>query len=154
MRNFNSAEELKQVLGGFFQHVVRKGLVEDDPVVGPPARDLNDTNLVVHFAMRDPDLLIIIDCEERPIRVGFGDEIPKTPTATFYVTALDGHRFWLGDLNIPNALLRKRVVLKGPVNRLLKVLPIARRCFPIYRNYLAENGHADFQLDREKGEGE
>ena len=142
------------MLGGFFQHVVQKGLVENDPVVSKPAKALNETNLIVHFALKDPNLLIIIDCEEKPIRVGFGNEITKSPTATFYVSALDGHRFWLGDLNIPNALLRKRVILKGPVHRLLKVLPIARQCFPIYKKYLADNGFTDFQLDKDKGEGE
>ena len=152
MRNFNSSAELQQVLGGFFQHVVQKGLVENDPVVSKPAKSLNDTNLIVHFALKDPNLLIVIDTEQKPIHVSFGNENPKPPTAVFYVSALDGHKFWLGDLNIPNALLRKKVVLKGPVHRLLKILPVARQCFSIYKNYLAVNGYTDFQLDKEKGE--
>ncbi len=154
MRNFNSSAELQQVMGGFFQHVVQKGLLENDPVVSKPAKSLNETNLVVHFALKNPDLLIVIDTEEKPIHVSFGSENPKPPTAVFYVSALDGHKFWLGDLNIPNALLRKRVVLKGPVHRLLKILPVARQCFTIYKSYLAANGFTDFQLDKDKGEGE
>ncbi len=154
MRNFNSSAELQQVMGGFFQHVVQKGLLENDPVVSKPAKSLNETNLVVHFALKNPDLLIVIDTEQKPIHVSFGSENPKPPTAVFYVSALDGHKFWIGDLNIPNALLRKKVVLKGPVHRLLKILPIAKQCFPIYRSYLAANGFADFQLDKDKGEGE
>ena len=153
MRNFNSSEELKLVLGGFFQYFA-KAFQDGDPVISKPGKALNDTNLVVHFDLKDPKLLIIIDCDAKPIRIGFGDEILKPPTATFLVSALDGHRFWLGDLNIPNALLRKNVVLKGPVHRLLKVLPIARKCFPIYKKYLADNGFTDFQLDKDKGEGE
>ena len=45
--------------------------MENDPVVAKPAKSLNDTNLIVHFALKDPNLLIVIDTEEKPIKISF-----------------------------------------------------------------------------------
>lgn len=146
MKKFESTEELKEVLGGFFIDFSRR-MEERDPVVEKPGKELNDTRLVVHFELKDPDLRIIIDCEEEPIQVSFNDENPKQPTAVFYVSAEDGHRFWLGGLNLPNALIKKRVVLKGPVHRMLKVLPAAKTVFPIYDRYLVDHGYDAYRLD-------
>lgn len=147
MKKFESSEELKEVLGGFFVDFTRR-MKEGDPAVEKPGNQLNATNLVVHFILKDPELKISIDCEEKPIRVGFGNENPKPPTAVFYVSAEDGHKFWLGGLNLPNALIRKKVVLKGPVHRLLKVLPAAKKVFPIYDQYLIDRGYEQFRLGK------
>jgi hypothetical protein len=143
MKEFESSEQLKEVLGDFFVHFVDR-MNAGDPAFKEPGRALNNTGLVVHFVLRDPDLKIVIDCEERPIEVSFGDESPKAPTATFLVSAETGHKFWLGELNLPNALIKKQVVLKGPVARLLKVLPVTKKVYPLYRQYLIDNGFEEF----------
>lgn len=146
MRDFETSEELRDVLGGFFEYFVER-MKEGDHAFLEPGEALNDTNLVVHFELKDPDLRIVIDCEEKPIAVSFGDDNPKPPVATFYVSADAGHRFWLGGLNLPNALIKKQVVLKGPVHRLLKLLPITKKVYPLYDRYLVEKGYDDFRLD-------
>ena len=148
MKEFESAEELQEVLGGFFTDFVERMKVGDSEVM-KPGKALNDTNLIVHFELKNPDLRIVIDCEEKPIKVSFGEENPKSPTAVFYVDAIDGHLFWLGGLNLPNALIKKKVVLKGPVHRLLKVLPIAKTVFPIYGQYLIDKGFEAYRLDKD-----
>ena len=143
MKQFESSDELKKVLGGFFLDFVKR-MKEGDPVIAEPGKSLNDLNFVVHLLLSDPPLKIVIDCEEKPMKVSFGDENPKPATATFFVSATNGHRFWLGALNLPNALIKKEVVLKGPVYRMLKVLPAARKAFPIYIKYLKDHGLEDF----------
>lgn len=145
MKRFESSEQLKKVLGGFFEDFSKR-MQTGDPAVMGPAQDLNATRLVVHFELKDPDLRIVIDCEEKPIHISYGSENPKPPTAVFYVSADAGHRFWLGGLNLPNALLKKQVVLKGPVGRLLKVLPITKKVYPLYDQFLVDHGHDQFRL--------
>lgn len=145
MKQFESSEQLKQVLGGFFEDFSRR-MQAGDPSVREPGEDLNATNLVVHFELKDPDLRIIIDCEEKPIHVSYDSDNPKSPTAVFYVSAEAGHRFWLGGLNLPNALIKKQVVLKGPVGRLLKVLPITKKIYPLYDRFLVDHGYDEFRL--------
>jgi hypothetical protein len=146
MKQFESSEQLKEVLGGFFVEFVDRMKAGDPAFVGP-GEALNNTNLVVNFDLRDPELLIVIDCEQKPIGVSFGKENPKAPTATFYVSAENGHKFWLGALNLPNALIKKQVILKGPVSRLLRVLPITKRVYPLYKDYLIEHNYEEFLVD-------
>jgi len=143
MKEFESPAQVEEVLGGFFLHFVDR-MKAQDPAFLVPGNALNDTGLIVHFVLRDPDFKIVIDCEARPIEVSFGDENPKAPTATFLVTAENGHRFWLGELNLPNALIKKQVVMKGPVARLLKVLPVTKKVYPLYRQYLLDNGFEEW----------
>lgn len=145
MKKFESSGQLKEVLGGFFEDFSKRTQQGDPAVIGP-GEALNATKLVVHFELRDPDLRIVIDCDETPIHVSYGDENPKAPTAVFYVSAEAGHRFWLGGLNLPNALIRKQVVLKGPVGRLLKVLPITKKVYPLYDQFLLDHGYDEFRL--------
>jgi hypothetical protein len=143
MQDFESSEQLKEILGGFFIHFVDM-MTAGDPDYAEVGKALNDTGLVVHFVLRDPNLKIVIDCEEKPIVVSFGDESPKAPTASFSLVAENGHKFWLGEFNLPNALVRKQVVMKGPVARMLKVVPITRKVYPLYRQYLIDNGFEEF----------
>jgi hypothetical protein len=149
MKEFESAEELQEVLGGFFIDFVERMKVGDSAVM-KPGKALNDTNLIVHFELKNPDLRIVIDCEEKPIEISFGEKNPKLPTAVFYVDAINGHLFWLGGLNLPNALIKKNVVLKGPIHRMLKVLPIAKTVFPLYDQYLVDKGFEAYRLDKDK----
>lgn len=146
MKQFESSEQVKDVLGNFFLEFVDKMKAADPAFVGP-GKALNATGLVVHFNLRDPELRIVIDCDAKPIEVSFGDENPKAPTATFAVSAENGHRFWCGNLNLPNALIKKQVVMKGPTSRLLRVLPITRKVYPLYKNYLVEHGYEDYLPD-------
>lgn len=146
MKQFESSEQLQEVLGGFFLEFVDR-LKAGDPAFVGPGEALNATNLVVHFVLKDPELKIVIDCEQKPIGVSFGDENPKAPTATFFVTAENGHLFWCGALNLPNALIRKKVILKGPTSRLLRVLPIAKRVYPLYMDYLESHNYQEFLPD-------
>jgi hypothetical protein len=149
MKQFESSEQLKEVLGGFFLEFVDRMKAGDPAFVGP-GEALNNTNLVVHFDLKDPELLIVIDCEQKPIGVSFGKENPKAPTATFYVSAENGHKFWCGALNLPNALIRKQVILKGPVSRLLRVVPITRRVYPLYLGYLTDHNYQEFIPEKKK----
>lgn len=146
MKRFESSEQLQEVLGNFFLEFVDRMNAGDPAFVGP-GEALNATGLVVHFDLRDPELRIVIDCDAKPIEVSFGEENPKAPTATFTVSAENGHRFWLGKLNLPNALIKKQVVMKGPTSRLLKVLPITRKVYPLYKGYLVEHGFQEFMPD-------
>jgi putative sterol carrier protein len=57
-----------------------------------------------------------------------------------FMSADDGHRFWLGELNIPMAMARKKIRIQGPVGVLLKLLPALQPAFGMYRDFLTERG--------------
>jgi putative sterol carrier protein len=60
-----------------------------------------------------------------------------------FMSADDAHKFWLGELNIPMSLARRRVKVEGPIGKLLKMLPALQPAFAKYRTYLEERGMAD-----------
>ena len=48
------------------------------------------------------------------------------------------HRFWLGKVNVTVALARGQMKAKGPVAKILKLVPLAKPVFPRYRAQLEE----------------
>jgi len=50
------------------------------------------------------------------------------------------HKFWFGRVNLMAALTRKQMVAKGPVPKVLKLLPAIKPSYEMYPKYLVENG--------------
>ena len=66
---------------------------------------------------------------------------PATPTEiTLEMAADDGHKFWLGELNMALALAKNRVKVSGPISKIMKLLPAMRPAFPKYKVFLEERG--------------
>jgi putative sterol carrier protein len=53
------------------------------------------------------------------------------------------HKFWLGKVNVTIAMARGQMKAKGPVAKILKLVPLVKPVFPRYRNMLAEAGRGD-----------
>jgi putative sterol carrier protein len=53
------------------------------------------------------------------------------------------HRFWLGKVNVTVALARGQMKAKGPVAKILKLVPLVKPVFPKYRAMLEEAGRED-----------
>ena len=53
------------------------------------------------------------------------------------------HRFWLGKVNVTVALARGQMKAKGPVAKILKLVPLVKPVFPRYRQQLADAGRQD-----------
>ena len=48
------------------------------------------------------------------------------------------HRFWLGKVNVTVALARGQINAKGPVAKILKLVPLVKPVFPRYQQMLEE----------------
>ena len=53
------------------------------------------------------------------------------------------HRFWLGKVNVTIAIARGQIRTKGPVAKILKLVPLVKPVFPRYRAQLEAAGRAD-----------
>jgi hypothetical protein len=53
------------------------------------------------------------------------------------------HRFWLGKVNVTVALARGQMKAKGPVAKILKLVPLVKPVFPRYRAQLERQGRQD-----------
>ncbi|MBI3893210.1 MAG: SCP2 sterol-binding domain-containing protein [Candidatus Wallbacteria bacterium] len=135
MTFFQDEKHLYKCLGGLFEKVRR------DAMIGPK---LATAALVIRFLYEEPEGQITIDLKTPP-----GD---GTFFSTFYgkndleadvvmsMKADVGHRFWFGKVNLVAALTRRQIVAKGPIPKILKLLPAIQPTYAMYPEILKELG--------------
>ncbi|MDO8518688.1 MAG: hypothetical protein Q7T11_00815 [Deltaproteobacteria bacterium] len=130
MPAFSSADQLKKVLGGFFE------LLAADPAVGPK---LLTSKLIIKFVYREPDASITIDMTGEKAVFTF-DDAEKKPVVEMNMKADTAHRFWMGDVNLVVSLARREITAKGPIPQILKLLPIIKPAYKLYPDYIRDKG--------------
>lgn len=135
MTRFDSSEELYGVFTPFLEQLVL------DPVVGPKFSAAN-TSFQVNYS--EPDAVFVLDATKSPPEVYSGQAAAEFPTELkLTMCADDGHKFWLGGLNIPIALAKRKVKIDGPISKLLGMLPAIQPAYAKYKSYLSDHGHAN-----------
>lgn len=130
MAYFENSEKLQEILGGFFR------ILLDDPSVGPK---LQASNMIIKFVYADPSLSITIDCTQNPTQLLFNDSSVKAEVE-MSMKADVAHRFWFGKVNLLAAITRREMVAKGPIPKVLKLLPVIKPAYDLYPKYLEEKG--------------
>ena len=59
------------------------------------------------------------------------------------LSADTAHAFWLGKVNITVALARGTVKARGPVAKVLRLVPLVEPSFPRYEQILRDAGRTD-----------
>ena len=144
MSYFKDSRECDQILGGFFRKM-SEGVAGKDPVLVEIQRKMAEMGLIVKFVWREPVLSLTLDFTKDPFGVYTNDETIN-PTATFTLTADNGHKFWHGQINLAKALTTKTIVARGPIPKILKLLPVIEPMYKRYPMYLKEIGRADLAL--------
>jgi hypothetical protein len=144
MSYFKDSQECDQILGGFFRKM-SEGVTNKDEVLVGIQRKLAEMGLIVKFIWREPVLSLTLDFTKEPFGVYANDEAIN-PTATFTLTADNGHKFWHGQINLAKALTTKTIVARGPIPKILKLLPVIEPMYKRYPMYLKDIGRADLAL--------
>lgn len=129
MGYFQSAEHLKHTLGGFFT------ALGADPEMGPR---LLGTKLTLRFHYAHPDASITVDLTGAALQLAYDDSV-RTADVEMWMEAETAHRFWLGQISLPIALARRQIKARGPIPKILKLLPIIKKAYAMYPAYLANN---------------
>jgi putative sterol carrier protein len=134
MPYFKDADEVYATIGKLFQDLA------DDEELAPKFRK---ANTIVRYEFRDPDSEITLRLQEgQPGDVDFG-ESEMEPDVTMSMAADTAHRFWLGQVNVTVALARGQIKAKGPVAKILKLVPLTKPVFPRYKAQLEAQGRDD-----------
>jgi hypothetical protein len=144
MSYFKDSQECDQILGGFFRKM-SEGVTNKDEVLVGIQRKLAEMGLIVKFVWREPVLSLTLDFTKEPFGVYANDETIN-PAATFTLTADNGHKFWHGQINLAKALTTKTIVARGPIPKILKLLPVIEPMYKRYPMYLKDIGRADLAL--------
>ena len=134
MPYFNDAQEVYDTIGKLFVDLA------DDDELAPKFRK---ANTIVCYEFTDPDSTITVRLQEgQPGDVDFG-ESEMEPEVTMSMAADTAHRFWLGKVNVTVAMARGQIKAKGPVAKILKLVPLAKPVFPRYKAQLEAQGRDD-----------
>jgi hypothetical protein len=133
---FQSSETFEKVISGFF------GLIADTPSV---ANQLLASGLTIRFNYHDPDVTLLVDCSGEKIDVRPGDKVSNA-IVEMSMPADVAHKFWFGKVNLTIALTRKQIVARGPVPKILKLLPAIRPTYAMYPGYLNANGYQEYNI--------
>jgi putative sterol carrier protein len=131
---FKDAQEVYDTIGKLFVD-----LAEDEEL----APQFRKANTIVQYEHREPDSRITVRLkEDEPSDIDFG-ETEMEPEVVVSMEADTAHRFWLGRVNVPVALARGQIKAKGPVAKILKLVPLTKPVYPRYKALLEAQGRED-----------
>ena len=134
MALFESSDKFEQVITGFFR------LLAGVPEI---ANKLLASKLVIRFIYAEPDVVVVVDCSGDQIEVRPGDNETRAEVE-MSMKADIAHQFWFGKVNLTRALTRRDVIARGPIPKILKLLPAIKPSYALYPRYLEENGYSDY----------
>ena len=134
MPYFKDAEDVYKHLGRLFEDIIS----DDD--LGPRFKA---TDTVVQIRMRRPDSQLTLKAlGEEDLQIDFGITELR-PEVVLAMDADTAHRFWLGKVNVTVALARGQINARGPVAKILKLVPLVDPVRARYREVLQQAGRED-----------
>ena len=134
MPYFRDEADVYSCIGRLFQEIVR-----DEEL----ATKFQRANTILQYQYREPECQItlkLVDGEDPRVDLG---ETQLEPEVVMEMEADTAHRFWLGEVNVTVALARGQMRAKGPVAKILRLVPLTKPVFPRYRKMLEEAGRED-----------
>ena len=131
---FKDDQEVYEYIGKLFEDLA------DDDDLGPKFRK---ANTIVQYQYRNPESQItvkMLEGEDGQVDLGPTD---LEPEVVMTMDADTAHKFWLGKINVTVALARGQMKAKGPVAKILKLVPLVKPVFPRYKAQLEESGRED-----------
>ncbi|HEX5820641.1 MAG TPA: SCP2 sterol-binding domain-containing protein [Solirubrobacterales bacterium] len=134
MPYFKDAQEVYDTIGKLFAGIA------ENPELGPRFRK---ANTILQYDYSEPDSRITLRLQEDgPADVDFG-ETDMEPEVVMSMEADTAHRFWLGKVNVTTALARGQIKASGPVAKILKLVPLTKPMYPLYKAQLEAEGRDD-----------
>jgi putative sterol carrier protein len=131
MAFFTDANEIDHYIGGVFRAVA------GHPENGPKFKK---ADLVMQVLYTEPEAEMNVFLRE-PMEVIAGP-IDGEPDVTLIMKADTADKFWRGEYNLAVGMAKGEVKAKGSVNKVLKLVPLAKALFPMYREAIAEKDAA------------
>ncbi|MHB8692039.1 MAG: hypothetical protein ACYDHH_12405 [Solirubrobacteraceae bacterium] len=122
MGYFKDSDEVYEYIGGAF----RKG--GEDPLVGPKLRA---ANITMQLTYSDPQAGLTVRLRD-PYEVIDGGH-DATADINVSMPADIAHRYLRGEYDLGAGLAIGQVKARGPISKILRLVPITEPLFPLYR---------------------
>ena len=108
-----------QALGEVFQYALKETEL---------ASKLKEYEVTIKFIMKEPEGFIWVG----PDGVVTGKDADKDGVITMTLSGDNAHAYWLKQLSLPVALATGKIKSKGPIPKVLKILPFLA---PVFKKY-------------------
>ena len=128
---FESSEKMETILGELFVKLLA------DPVMGPK---FVASDIVIKFNISEPSgTLWITPGDGTKGEVLWGDQDLKA-TVEMTLSGDTCHQFWLKHVSMPIALAKGLIKAKGPMPKVLKLLPLLKPAYEMYPDHAVAHG--------------
>jgi hypothetical protein len=128
MSEFKSPSEFREVMDRAFT------LMSTDPVMGPKLRD---ARVPQRFEFPDQDAVVNITYDEEGgehnLRWEWSEDVDWEPKVVMTMSSEVANKYFQGKENVPLALARRRIKSSGDIKSALKLIPITKPVFAMYR---------------------
>ncbi len=144
MAYFKDEAELQQILGALFDRV------KTDANIAPK---ISAAKIVIQWRYDEPKATVTIDAAHPPTQPGayidvYWGATSLKPDVEMTMKADIAHQFWHGKINLMAALTRRQIIAKGPIPKILKLLPAVEPVYTMYPRMLREMGREDLVLTK------
>lgn len=129
MAVFSNTDKMYEVLGSLFNTLLK------DPSAGPK---FLESEIVIKFDINNPDGIIWLSNEDNGKVVTGSADIDAT--IEMQLSGDTCHKFWLQDISMPVALSKGLIKAKGPLPKVLKLLPLLKPAYAAYPSIADEHG--------------
>ncbi len=128
MAEFQSESEFREVMDKTFT------LMSTDPEMGPKLRD---AQVPQRFEFPDQDAVVNITYHEEGgehnLRWEWSEDVDWEPKVVMTMSSEVANRYFQGKENVPLALAKRRIKSSGDIKSALKLIPITKPVFAMYR---------------------
>jgi hypothetical protein len=133
MGTFKSSKEFREVMDKTF------AIMSEDPKIGP---ELREADTPQRFEFTDVDMVVNIRAggpDEPNLAWEWSDEINWEPKVKMSMSSDTANRYFQGKENVAIAIARRRIKAGGDVTAALKIFPITKPLFALYREMVASD---------------
>ena len=92
------------------------------------------------WGVEEPE--VTVDLTVEPVQFYTGP-CDKKPDVIMRMHADTAHRFWMQKLNLMIAITKGEIKAKGPIPKIMRLFPIIKPSFPLYKETLQEMGYIE-----------
>lgn len=129
MAYFADSQEVYRYIGQAFR------MAQEDEQIGPKLRS---ANISLRLDLTDPAATLLVRLTEPAIEVIEGADSGIASDVQLRMSADNADKFWRGQYNAALGLAKGEAKARGPVSKILRLLPLAKPVFPLYRTLVAE----------------
>lgn len=123
MAIFKDAAHMEEIFGKLCTDLIKETEL---------GKKLEESGINVIFTVNEPDLMMYVD-HNGPI---IGEEAKNRKAIVNMKMSGDTvHKFWLKKVNIPKAIALRQIRTRGPITKVLKLLPLLKPGQEIYPSY-------------------